>query len=120
MGPKVVHFRFHVQANVPEKVCQVMYAALFALFLTLFAYFVVYALSTGTIVRVLRTERWDSSSGELRWVLENNVFHYLGLPYASKPARFQRAVPADRRRLNHVVAQFPGVRCVSYILRYLV
>ncbi|KAH8038248.1 hypothetical protein HPB51_000156 [Rhipicephalus microplus] len=96
-----------------EKVCQVMYAALFALFLTLFAYFVVYALSTGTIVRV-RTEV-GLVSGELRWVLENNVFHYLGLPYASKPARFQRAVPADRRRLNHVVAQFPGVRCMQVV-----
>ncbi|KAL3245885.1 hypothetical protein MRX96_058124 [Rhipicephalus microplus] len=96
-----------------EKVCQVMYAALFALFLTLFAYFMVYALSTGTIVRV-RTEM-GLVSGELRWVLENNVFHYLGLPYASKPARFQRAVPADRRRLNHVVAQFPGVRCMQVV-----
>ncbi|XP_049271334.1 acetylcholinesterase [Rhipicephalus sanguineus] len=91
-----------------EKVCQLTYAGLFALFLTLFAYFLVNALSTGTIVRV-RTEM-GLVSGELRRVMENNVFHYLGLPYASKPARFQRAGPADRLRLNHIVPQFPGVR----------
>ncbi|KAL1471275.1 hypothetical protein MTO96_023784 [Rhipicephalus appendiculatus] len=96
-----------------EKVCQLTYAGLFALFLTLFAYFVVNAFSTGPIVRV-RTEM-GLVSGELRWVLQNNVFHYLGLPYASKPARFQRAGPADRLRLNHIVAQFPGVRCMQVV-----
>ncbi|KAH7955591.1 hypothetical protein HPB52_001677 [Rhipicephalus sanguineus] len=96
-----------------EKVCQLTYAGLFALFLTLFAYFLVNALSTGTIVRV-RTEM-GLVSGELRRVMENNVFHYLGLPYASKPARFQRAGPADRLRLNHIVPQFPGVRCMQVV-----
>ncbi|KAH6933947.1 hypothetical protein HPB50_019139 [Hyalomma asiaticum] len=96
-----------------EKACRMVYACLFALFLTLFAYFLAHMLSTGTIVRV-RTGV-GLVSGELHSVLKRNVFYYLGIPYASKPPRFQRAEPLDRLQINLIVPQFPGVRCMQVV-----
>ncbi|KAK8767394.1 hypothetical protein V5799_005825, partial [Amblyomma americanum] len=75
----------------------------------MFAYFVVRTLTSGKDVRV-RTPM-GLVDGTQQWVLERNVFYYLGLPYASKPARFQRAMPlVDQFQPNYIVPKRPNVR----------
>ncbi|XP_077508554.1 uncharacterized protein LOC144119926 [Amblyomma americanum] len=94
------------------KLCRLLYAGLFALFLLMFAYFVVRTLTSGKDVRV-RTPM-GLVDGTHQWVLERNVFYYLGLPYASKPARFQRAMPlVDQFQPNYIVPKRPNVRCLQ-------
>ncbi|XP_065280481.1 acetylcholinesterase-like [Dermacentor albipictus] len=100
-----------------EKLCRLVYACLFALFLTLFAYFMASALRSSTTVR-LRTEV-GLVSGQQHWVLGKSVYHYLGLPYAFKPARFQRASPLDLLQPNTVVKQHPNIRCMQPVGNWL-